>query len=39
MGYCTRSEYPHRLLIPAINSLFLFSGLTQIQQEVGFNES
>ena len=24
MGYCTRSEYPHRLLILAINSLFLF---------------
>ena len=35
MGYCTRSEYPHRLLILAINSLFLFRlvggfGLTQI---------
>ena len=31
MGYCTRSEYPHRLLILAINSLF-YLGLTQISQ-------
>lgn len=30
MGYCTRSEYPHRLLILAINSLFF--RLTQISQ-------
>ena len=34
MGYCTRSEYPHRLLILAINSLFFRFvggfGLTQI---------
>ena len=35
MGYCTRSEYPHRLLILAINSLFYFASwgilrLTQI---------
>ena len=37
MGYCTRSEYPHRLLILAINSLFYFASwgilrLTQISQ-------
>ena len=37
MGYCTRSEYPHRLLISAINSLFYFASwgilrLTQISQ-------
>ena len=25
IGYCTRSEYTHRLLISAINSLFLGS--------------
>ena len=38
MGYCTRSEYPHRLLISAINSLFFYFAswgvlrLTQISQ-------
>ena len=36
-GFKSRSEYPHRLLIPAINSLFLFRfvsvlRLTQISQ-------
>ena len=41
MGYCTRSEYPHRLLISAINSLFYFASwgilrLTQISQIPGF---
>ena len=32
MGYCTRSEYPHRLLISAINSLFLFGAHTDLTQ-------
>ena len=34
MGYCTRSEYPHRLLISAINSLFYFAswGILRLTQ-------
>ena len=41
MGYCTRSEYPHRLLISAINSLFYFaSGVvwahTDLTDSTGF---
>ena len=36
MGYCTRSEYPHRLLISAINSLFLFGAHTDLTDSTGF---
>ena len=38
MGYCTRSEYPHRLLISAINSLFYFAswGILRLTQISGF---
>ena len=36
MGYCTRSEYPHRLLISTINSLFLFGAHTDLTDSTGF---